>query len=68
MNEHPPGARGLDLLMEHREVSRRNAEFRPPALPARGDARLYAEHVLQARRGCDFAFLSGEESAGEAME
>jgi dihydroxy-acid dehydratase len=54
--------------MEDREVSRRNAEFRPPALPARGDARLYAEHVLQARRGCDFAFLSGKESAGEAME
>jgi len=61
-------ARRLDLLVEDRELSRRKAEFRSPALPARGYARLYAEHVLQAHRGCDFDFLSGEESAGEAME
>ena len=50
-------ARRLDLLVDEGELARRRAEFRPPATPARGYARLHAEHVLQADRGCDFDFL-----------
>ena len=51
-------ARRLDLLVDDRELSRRRARFQPPAVPARGYARLHAEHVLQAPRGCDFDFLT----------
>jgi dihydroxy-acid dehydratase len=52
--------RRLDLLVEPAEIKRRLAE-RPPALsvPARGYARLFAEHIIQADRGCDFDFLVG---------
>jgi dihydroxy-acid dehydratase len=52
--------RRLDLLVEEDEIARRRAAHRPPATPARGYARLFAEHVLQADRGCDFDFLVGE--------
>ena len=50
-------ARRLDLLVDQAELDRRRGEFRPPETPARGYARLHAEHVLQADRGCDFDFL-----------
>jgi dihydroxy-acid dehydratase len=55
-------SRRLDLLVEERELARRRAErerIPEPAAgaPARGYARLYMEHVLQADRGCDFDFL-----------
>jgi L-arabonate dehydrase len=53
-------ARRLDLLVEPAEIQRRLAEQRPAqAVPARGYARLHAEHILQADRGCDFDFLVG---------
>jgi dihydroxy-acid dehydratase len=52
-------ARRLDLLVDETELARRRREFRPPAKPRRGYARLHAEHVLQADRGCDFDFLVG---------
>jgi dihydroxy-acid dehydratase len=50
--------RRIDLLVDEAELSRR-AEKRekPPAIPARGYARLYAEQILGADEGCDFAFL-----------
>ena len=51
--------RCLDLLVDQAELDRRRGELRPPAKPARGYARLHAEHVLQADRGCDFDFLVG---------
>jgi dihydroxy-acid dehydratase len=52
--------RRLDLLVEEREQARRRAALPPPPpVPARGYARLYAQSVLQAERGCDFDFLSG---------
>ena len=51
-------ARRLDLLVDEAELARRRAAWRPPALPARGYARLYARCVLQAELGCDFDFLS----------
>jgi dihydroxy-acid dehydratase len=49
--------RRLDLLVPDEELGARRAEFRAPPLPDRGYARLHAQHVLQADRGCDFDFL-----------
>ena len=51
--------RKLDLLVSQEEMSRRRENFREPALPPRGYARLYNEHILQADGGCDFDFLRG---------
>jgi len=56
-------ARRLDLLVEDDEIARRRAGFRRPPTPERGYARLFAEHVLQADRGCDFDFLVAERSS-----
>jgi dihydroxy-acid dehydratase len=53
-----PGRR-LDLLVDDAELARRRAGWKPPAKPARGYARLYAERVTQADKGCDFDFLMG---------
>ncbi len=47
----------LDLLVDAVELDRRRAGLRPMATPERGYARLYAEQILQADAGCDFAFL-----------
>jgi dihydroxy-acid dehydratase len=53
--------RRLDLLVEAGELERRRHALPPaPPAPERGYARLYAESVLQADRGCDFAFLQPE--------
>ena len=50
--------RRIDLLVGEQELSQRRASWRAPvAPPARGYARLYMEHVLQAEHGCDFDFL-----------
>jgi dihydroxy-acid dehydratase len=50
--------RRLDLLVDLRELDRRRAEqVTLPPVARRGYARLYAEQILQADRGCDFAFL-----------
>ena len=50
--------RRIDLLVEDAEL-RRRAGARTPAreVPARGYARLYAQEILGADAGCDFAFL-----------
>jgi dihydroxy-acid dehydratase len=53
-------ARRLDLLVADEELARRRAAWSPPPRPRRGYARLFAEHVLQADRGCDFDFLVGD--------
>ncbi len=51
-------ARRIDLLVGEEELARRRAEWQPPAVaPARGYAKLYMDHVLQAEQGCDFDFL-----------
>jgi dihydroxy-acid dehydratase len=55
--------RRLDLLVDDAELARRRAQVRPPPLPVRGFARLHAEHVLQADRGCDLDFLVAEPSS-----
>jgi dihydroxy-acid dehydratase len=52
--------RRIDLLVDDAELARRKAEGpftrRDPAT-LRGYDRLYAEQVLQADEGCDFAFM-----------
>ena len=49
----------LELLVGEEELGRRGAGLQRTQRPARGYARLYAEHILQADRGCDFDFLAG---------
>src|SRR5204862_340048 len=50
--------RRIDLLVSEKELSARKKSWKPPAaVPARGYAKLYMQHVLQAEDGCDFDFL-----------
>jgi dihydroxy-acid dehydratase len=53
-------ARRLSLQVPDDELARRRAEWtrREPLYP-RGFGRLYAQHVTQADKGCDFDFLEG---------
>lgn len=52
--------RRVDLLVDEAELARRRAALPArPALAARGYARLYQDHVMQADAGCDFDFLRG---------
>ena len=56
--------RCIDLLVDEAELERRRLEkgVGPAApKPARGYAKLYMDHVLQADEGCDFDFLRAEE-------
>ncbi|MBS1878020.1 MAG: dihydroxy-acid dehydratase [Actinobacteria bacterium] len=49
----------LEALLPEGEIARRLAARKTRgAGPARGYARLYAEHVTQAHDGCDFDFLA----------
>jgi dihydroxy-acid dehydratase len=53
--------RRLHLEVDDRELARRRAAWRPPALPAdRGYVRLYCERVQQANQGADLDFLAGK--------
>jgi dihydroxy-acid dehydratase len=50
--------RRIDLLVDDAELAvRQQTVSAQPVRPARGYARLYAEHVLGADEGCDFAFM-----------
>jgi dihydroxy-acid dehydratase len=50
--------RRIDLLVSEEEMRRRKSAWNPPVTaPARGYAKLYMDHVLQAEHGCDFDFL-----------
>jgi len=50
--------RRIDLLLDDAELRRRSdAARRLGDSPARGYAKLYAQEVLGAEEGCDFAFL-----------
>jgi len=53
--------RRIDVLLDEAELARRRAAApkAPGAPPARGYGRLYAEQVLGADEGCDFAMLRG---------
>ena len=51
-------ARRIELLVEDAELNKRAAVARPaPPAPDRGYAKLYAQEILGADDGCDFAFL-----------
>ena len=50
--------RRIDLLVDEAELRRRAAAAPPPqARPERGYSKLYAQEILGADQGCDFAFL-----------
>jgi dihydroxy-acid dehydratase len=50
--------RSIELALPASDLERRKAAWKPPvAMPSRGYAKLYMEHVLQAEHGCDFDFL-----------
>ena len=57
--------KSTDLVNED-ELARRRQVYEPPAIPARGYARLYATHVLQADRGCDLDFPDRGRNAAAA--
>ncbi len=53
-------ARRLTLRVPEEEIARRRAEWKPRDVEyPRGFGRMYAKHVTQANRGCDFDFLEG---------
>lgn len=47
----------LSLQINEKEFQERRKKWIPPSLPQRGWAKLYAETVLQADKGCDLNFL-----------
>ncbi|MBB4002619.1 MAG: dihydroxy-acid dehydratase [Aurantimonas endophytica] len=52
--------KSIELLVDEAELARRRESFEPSSKPAserRGYDRIYAEEVLQADEGCDFAIL-----------
>jgi dihydroxy-acid dehydratase len=50
--------RRIDVMVEDAELKQRAAAAKPtPDQPARGYSRLYAQEILGADEGCDFAFL-----------
>ncbi|HXW06797.1 MAG TPA: L-arabinonate dehydratase [Vicinamibacterales bacterium] len=54
-----PGRR-LTLRVSEEELTRRRTEWKPREVRyPRGFGRMYAAHVTQANRGCDFDFLEG---------
>ncbi|RRO16255.1 dihydroxy-acid dehydratase [Saccharopolyspora rhizosphaerae] len=60
-----PGRR-LDLRVDAEELERRRAEWkRPEPTFARGYGKLFAKHITQADKGCDFDFLEGAGGAPE---
>jgi dihydroxy-acid dehydratase len=58
--------RRLTLRISDEEMARRRAAFQPRRVDyPRGFGHLYARHVTQADRGCDFDFLEGTAAIGE---
>jgi dihydroxy-acid dehydratase len=52
--------RSLQLEVREAEIARRLAEWSPPDRSfQRGYSRMYAAHITQADKGCDFDFLEG---------
>jgi dihydroxy-acid dehydratase len=50
--------RKIELRVPAEELEKRKNAWKPPVSPpARGYAKLYMDHVLQAEHGCDFDFL-----------
>jgi dihydroxy-acid dehydratase len=62
-------ARRLHLDVSAIEIERRKAGWTPSPTPyARGYARLYIDHVMQAHQGADLDFLVGKSGATVARE
>ena len=57
--------RRIELLLDDTEIAARLAAWQasppPREIPARGYARLFEDHVLQADQGCDFDFLQRDD-------
>ena len=52
--------RTINLEVRESEIARRLAEWRPPDRTfERGYNKLFAAHIQQADKGCDFDFLEG---------
>ncbi|NUR55443.1 MAG: dihydroxy-acid dehydratase [Acidobacteria bacterium] len=59
-------ARRLTLHVPDEELARRRADWKPRQVEyPRGFGRMYAQHVTQANRGCDFDFLEGTDPIPE---
>jgi dihydroxy-acid dehydratase len=59
-------ARRITLHVSNEELARRRAAWKPRAAQyPRGFGRMYAAHVTQANRGCDFDFLEGTAPIGD---
>jgi len=66
MIELDVGARRLHLLVDDDALAKRRAQWRPePAHYDRGFGALYAAHVTQADRGCDFDLLEAGSATPE---
>ena len=53
----------LELLVSDVELAERRAAWKPaPARYTRGYARMYVDHVLQADKGADLDFLTGQDT------
>ncbi|MDX2315853.1 MAG: L-arabinonate dehydratase [Gammaproteobacteria bacterium] len=58
-------ARTIDMLVCEDELSRRRAHWTaPPARFARGYGWMFAKHIKQADKGCDFDFLESTFGSG----
>jgi dihydroxy-acid dehydratase len=58
--------RRLALRVSEEELATRRAGWTPRQVAyPRGFGRMYAEHITQANRGCDFDFLEGTAAIGE---
>lgn len=60
--------RRLHLDVAEGELAARRSSWLTPAPPSGGYESLFAEHVLQADQGCDFAFLQGSRGAKVARD
>ena len=59
-------ARRLTLHVPDEELARWRADWKPRQVEyPRGFGRMYAQHVTQANRGCDFDFLEGTDPIPE---
>ena len=58
--------RELNVLISDEEMTNRQASWRPKIKKfPRGYGQLFSQHVQQAHEGCDFGFLSGNETIDE---
>ncbi len=60
--------RSIQLEVDDATLAVRRAQWKPPALPARGWERLYVQHVQQAHLGADLDFLVGHSGSRVARD